>query len=138
MRVDDVAAVERLGHRVDRQVARREVALERPPDQRREVDLPGVAGPDDAPAAELVGQLEGGAARGPRQPPRGAARVAVDGDVEVVAGLDPIEQPVADGAAHEPRALVAERVAQRLDHRGEAPSRWYARGTRRLMAHVTS
>ena len=60
--IDELAAGQRLGHRVDREVARGEVGLERAALQRRDVDLPAAVAGDDAPGAELVGELERGAA----------------------------------------------------------------------------
>ena len=133
--VDELAAGQRLGHRVDREVARAEVGLQRAALQRRDVDLPAAVAGDDAPGAELVGELERGAAGAPAQAARGAAHVAVDDDVEV--GRRAPEQAIAQRAAHEPRALAGQRLAQGLDH-SATPSRWCTRGTRAVSAHVTS
>ena len=135
VRIDELAAGQRLGHRVDRQVARGEVGLERAALQRGEVDLPAAVAGDHAPGAELVGELERGAARAAAEAAGGAAHVAVDDDVEV--GRRAAQQPVAQRAADEPGALAGQRLAQRLDHNA-TPSRWYARGTRAVSAHVIS
>ena len=116
VRVDEVAAGERLGHRVDGEVARREVGGERAALQRGDVDLPRLAGADHAPAAERVGQRERRPARRARDAPRGPARIVLDDEVDVVVGAGAAEQAVAHRAADDPRALVAERLADRLDH----------------------
>ena len=133
--VDELAAGQRLGHRVDREVARAEVGLQGAALQRRDVDLPAAVARDHAPGAELVGELERGAAGAAAQAARGAAHVAVDDDVEV--GRRAPQQAIAQRAAHEPRALAGQRLAQRLDH-SATPSRWCSRGTRAVSAHVTS
>ena len=138
VRVDELAAADRLGHRVDGEVARGEIGRQVPVAQRQQVDVPGVAGPDRAPAAELVAELERGPAGGLRDPPRRAARVAGDGDVDVVGRA--AEQPVAHGAADQPGRLARERGPrrlQRLAHAG-SPSRWCSLGTRREIPHVIS
>ena len=62
-----VAARQRLGHRVDGEVALREVLLDRRAAQRREVGLPGAVGREHAPAAERVGERERRAAGGAGQ-----------------------------------------------------------------------
>ena len=133
--VDELAAGQRLGHGVDREVARAQVGLQGAALQRRDVDLPAAVARDHAPGAELVGELERGAACAAAQAARGPAHVAVDDDVEV--GRRAPQQPIAQGAAHEPRALAGQRLAQRLDH-SATPSRWCRRGTRAVSAHVTS
>ena len=138
VRVHDLAAAERLGHRVDGEVARGQIGPQVAVAQREQVDVPGVARADRAPAAELVRELERGPAGGLRDPPRRAARVALEGEVDVV-GVAP-EQAVADGAADEPRRLPRERGARHLQRRAHAgsPSRWCSRGTRRVIPHVIS
>ena len=83
VRVDARAARQRLGDRVDGEVAQRQVGLQRAAAQRAEVDLPRAVGRHHAPGAELVGQLEHGPARRLRQRARGRRHVALDGDVEV-------------------------------------------------------
>jgi hypothetical protein len=137
--VDQRPALERLGHGVDGQVACGEVALERAALQRGEVDLPGVSRADHAPAAERVRQLERSGAGGAGEAPRGGARVALDGQVEVLVARAPAEQPVAHRPADQPGGLILQRRAERvLDHPAGAPSRWCTRGTRRLIPHVIS
>ena len=133
--IDELAAAQRLGHRVDRQVAGGEVGLQRAALQRGDVDLPAAIAGDDAPGAELVGELERGATGPAPEAARGAAHVAVHDDVEV--GRRTAQQPVAQRAPDEPRALPRQRLAQHLDHSG-VPSRWCSRGTRAVSAHVTS
>ena len=60
---------------------------------------------------------------------RRAARRGSSGDdeVDVLVGVGAAEQAVAHGAADDPRALVAQRLADRLDHASGTPSRWYTR-----------
>src|SRR5262249_21382878 len=122
--VDELAAGQRLGDRVDREIAGGEIGLERPALQRRDVDLPHLAGADDAPGAERVGELERRAARRPRDAPRGPARIALDREVDVVARAAAAEQPVAYRAADDPGRRVAEGLADGLDHASGTPSRW--------------
>ena len=64
---------------------------------------------------------------------RGPPRVAGHGEVEVD-GLA-AEQPVAHGAADDPRVRPGEDVAGDVDRRRH---RWCSRGTRPLIAQVTS
>jgi hypothetical protein len=138
VRVDQLAAGERLGHRVDGEVARREVRLQVAVAQRQQVDVPGVAWPDRPPAAELVRELERRPAGRLRDPPHPAARVALDRDVDVVGVA--AEQAVPDRPADEPRGLAGQRLpcrVQRSAHAG-SPSRWYSRGTRREIPQVIS
>ena len=66
-RVDPPAAAQRLGDRVDREVAQREIGLQRAAAQRAQVGLPAAVGGEHAPGAERVGELEQRAARGPRE-----------------------------------------------------------------------
>ena len=117
--IDELAARQRLGHRVDGEVARREVGRERAALQRRDVDLPRLPGADDAPAAERVGELER-ALRPPRARMRRAATrgSSVDDEVEVVVGARAAEQAVAHRAADDPRRAAS---PQRL--RGRPRSR---------------
>ena len=67
VRVDALAAAQRLGDRVDGEVAQREVGLQRAAAQRAEVGLPAAVGGQHAPRAERVGELEQRAARGARE-----------------------------------------------------------------------
>jgi hypothetical protein len=117
VQVDQRPTVQRLGQRVDGDVPRREVGLQRAAVQRREIDLPGLAAAHHAPRAERLGQLEGRGALGLRQRARRPADVAVHHDVEVgrAGGIDAVQQAVADGAAHEPGAALT----GGLPHRGE-------------------
>jgi hypothetical protein len=135
VRIDELAAGQRLGHRVHRQVAPAEVGLERAALQRGEVDLPAAIAGDDAPRAELVGELERRPARAAAEAAGRAAHVTVDDHVEV--GRRAPQEPVAQRAADEPGALAGQRLAQRLDHNA-TPSRWYARGTRAVSEQVIS
>ena len=129
VRVEQLAAAQRLGHRVDGEVARREVGADVAVSQGDEVDVPAVAGADDAPGPEGAGELEATPARRARDRPRGLARVALEREVDVVGR--PPEQPVADGAADEPRLPARERLARRLERlRSRLPVTWYPRGTR--------
>ena len=132
VRVEQLAAAQRLGHRVDREVARGEVGVDVVVAQGDEVDVPAVARADDAPGPEGAGELEGDAAGGPRDRPRGVARVAREREVDVV--RRPPEQPVAHGAADEPGRTTRERLAGDLE--GAAHS--YPRGTRGEMPQVIS
>ena len=133
VRVEHLAAGERLGHRVDREVARGEVRGDVVVAQRHEVHVPGAFRADHAPGAERARELEGRAARLLRHRSRGGARVARHGEVEVD-GLAP-EQPVAHGPADDPGVRAGEDVARGVDRRLH---RWCSRGTRPLIAHVTS
>jgi hypothetical protein len=140
VRVEQLAARERLGHRVDGEVARREVGADVAVAEHDQVDVPGVAGPDDAPRAERAREPERRAAGGARERARGILGVLGDRDVEV--GRRAAEQAVAHGAADDPRVAAGEDLAGRFERRagghGAAPSRWYARGTRALIPHVIS
>ena len=135
VRVEQLAAAQRLGHRVDREVARRQVGGDVAVAQRDEVDVPALVAPHDPPGAELPREAERRAARRARDAGRGLARVARHGDVEVARGTP--QQPVAHRAADEPGRLAGERLAgggQRIGH-GE---RTCSRGTRAEMPQVTS
>ena len=139
VRVDALAALQRLRHRVDREVAQREVGFERAAAQRAEVRLPRAVAGHHAPGAELVGELERRAAHGAREAARGGGDVAVDDEVEI--GRRTLEQAIADRAADEPRLAAGERLARRRDGvaQGSAsPSRWYTRGTRGSSPQVIS
>ena len=116
VRVEQLAAAERLRHRVDGEVARGEVGGEVVVAQADEVDVPGVAARDHAPGAECAGQHERGAGARAGHRARGRLRVAGEGDVEI--GGVAAEQPVAHRAADDPglrladaRACGLERVA---------------------------
>ena len=132
MRVEQLAALQRLGHRVDREVAPREVGSDVALAQRHEVDVPRVSGADHPPGAERAGELERRAAGGARDRPGRGARIPVEGDVDVVGR--PLEQAVADRAADQPRRAAGERRARGRERLGHA----YSRGTRAEMPHVIS
>jgi hypothetical protein len=136
--VEQLAAAERLGHRVDREVALREVGVDAALVHAHEVDVPGVPGPHHAPRAERAGELERRPARRPRELSRGGAGVALHRDVDVVGVA--AEQPVADRSADDPRRAAREGRARRLQGRAQSgtPSRWCTRGTRAEIAHVIS
>ena len=140
VRVDGLAAGQRLGDRVDREVARGEVGGEVAVAQRDEVDLPRPARRHHPPGAEGVRERERGPAGRAREAPGGGARVAGQRDVEVRG--DPPEEPVAHGPAHEPRVLALERGTGSGQRVGRAhagvPSRWCSRGTRAEIPHTTS
>ena len=53
-RIDRLPALERLGDRIDREVAQRKVSGERLAAQRLDVDLPAMVARDDSPRAELL------------------------------------------------------------------------------------
>jgi hypothetical protein len=112
VRVHEFAAAQRLGDRVDGEVAEREVAVQRAAAQRAEIDLPGAVGRHHAPRAELVGELECRAARGPPDSASGSGGVAIDDDIQVRRRAP--EQRVAHRAADDPGGPVAQRVT---DHR---------------------
>ena len=112
MRVDRLAAGERHGHGADGEVAGGKVGLDRVAAQGGDVDLPSRAPRrDDAPGAELGGELEGMLAQlaaeclGDR--PAGIAR-----DREVEVGDVTAERRVANRPAGDPDAVAA--PSQRL------------------------
>ena len=140
VRVEQLPAVQRLGHGVDREVARREVGVDVAVAQPDEVDVPAVARPDHAPGAELAGQPEGGAAGRARQ--RAGLLLRVLGQRHVEVDRVAAEQPVAHGAADDPRLAPGELPAHLVDdgmaHAAGSPPRWCTRGTRALIPHVIS
>ena len=132
MRVDQLAPLQRLRHRVDREVAGREVGGDVAVAQRHEVDVPVMPGADDPPGPERAGQLEGKAASRARDRLRRLLRVTLERDVDVVGGS--AEQLVAHGAADEPRLAAGQHFAGGFERR---PHR-YSRGTRAEIPQVTS
>ena len=135
VRVEQLAAGQRLGHRVDGEVAGGEVGRDVAVAQHHEVDVPGVAAPDDAPGAERAGQLERGAAGRARERARGIRGVGGQREVEV--GRRPAEQAVAHRAADDPGVAPGEHAAD-LVERDPGGHATYSRGTRGLIPHVIS
>ena len=133
VRVQQLAAGQRLGHRVDGEVARGEVGHDVAVAQDHEVDVPGVTRADDAPGAERAGELERRAAGRTRERARGLPRVVRQREVEV--GRGAAEQPVAHRAADDPRVAAGEDSAHVLERHGH---RTYSRGTRGPIPHVIS
>ncbi len=126
-RVDQAAAGQRLGDRVDGEVAERQVGDQGPAADRVEVGLPGAVAGDHAPGAELVGELEGRRPGAAGDRPRGEADVAVDHEVDVGRRTGSAER-VADGAADHPGRRAGQRAPGELERPGHgsggAPSRW--------------
>ena len=108
-----VAPVPTCCDRVEGEVARREVRVDAVADG-REVDGLVDAVDDDPPGAVPLGEREHRAAETAREAVRRVARLGA-GDVEVEHG--PLEELVADGAADDPRVLLAEDLAEALIHR---------------------
>ena len=111
-------ARERDGDGVDREVARRQIVLDRIP-QRGEVDRPPSL-ERNPPGAVALRERKGRAARPFRVLACGCTWIA-DGDVEV--DDLPSEQLVADGAADNPRLLALEELACQLTHRAPRAER---------------
>jgi hypothetical protein len=111
--VEQLAAVQRLRHRVDGEVARGEVCLDVAVAEDDKVDVPGVVAPDDPPGAERAGELECGGARRARERARGILRLGRQGDVEIRGRA--AEQAVADGAADDPRLAAREDPADLVE-----------------------
>ena len=103
MWVDRLAAAERDGHRAQREVARRQVGLDRLASQRRRIELPGAVTGGRPPGRKLPGELEGVAIRLPGHGLGGGRGIACDGQVQVrhVAA----EGSVSYGATDDPYAL---------------------------------
>ena len=126
-RVDERPAGQGPRERVDREVPRREVLLDRVAVKRGEVDrVPLPEG--DAPGAVALREREDGAA--------GKARVEARGQLGIRAGdVDvhelPAEQLVAQRAADDPRRLVPDRPADALIHRRRSGRPGWGRGSGR-------
>jgi hypothetical protein len=135
VRVEQLAAGQRLGHRVDREVARREVAGDVPVAQDHEVDVPIVLRADDAPGAERAGEAERGAACRASERARAVPGVVPQREVDV--GRRAAEEAVAHSAADDPRVAAREHRAHRI-HGDRAAHRTYSRGTRWPIPHVIS
>ena len=125
--VDRLSPGQRLGDRVDGEVARGQVGFDAVAVDRQQVDLPAMVARHDAPDAERVRQREGGGPSGATQRLGRLLRRPVHDHVEVE-GLPP-EQAVAHGAADQPGAAAVqrltgegERVAVRR-HRGGSGAR---------------
>ncbi len=110
--IDRLPRRERHGDGADGEVTRRQVGLDRVAAEHRHVDLPAARGGDDAPGAELGGELEGVLAERPAERLGDGAGIAGDGEVEV--GDRAAERRVADGPTGDPDALSP---AQRGDRR---------------------
>jgi class 3 adenylate cyclase len=110
--IDVLAAADGHGDRVDGEVARGQVVLDRGPEE-REVDGAAVL-ERDPPGAPAVREGERGAAARAGVGARGGLGVAA-GDVEVDDG--PTEELVPDRAADDPRLLPAEDLLDQLTHR---------------------
>ena len=128
-----LAAGQRLGHRVDREVALGEVGVDVVVAQRDEVDVPRVLGRDHPPGAERAAELER-RARGP--PARACARAAC-GSPGIARSMSSVSRPSSRSRTAPPTshagspASAAARGLERLAHVA-------ARGTRGLRPHVIS
>jgi hypothetical protein len=123
MGIEQRTAVERLGERVDREVAAGEVLLDAGL-QRHEVDVPGAVRGQDPPCRVLLGQAEGASvARAGQHAGQGAG---VRGDHQVEVDRRPSQEPVAHRPAHHPGRRPRQRRPGRplgFAHAG-SPSRW--------------
>jgi hypothetical protein len=119
-RIDRLAPADRLGDRVDAEVARRQVVLDRAR-QRREIDRATVL-ERDAPGTVALGQREGrptGLAGIPPRCPLGLGK----GDVEVDDRA--AESAVADCPADDPGLVAGEQLLDELTNR--RPPAWSGR-----------
>ena len=129
VRVDQLAAGERPGHRVDREVAQREVGLDAPAAHRREVRLPAAVRRDHAPGAELAPTAGTRARRPPCAMPRasGSGSPAVAKSTSSTSSARPALQQVAHRAADQPgsapRAPASRAIAHRRHRCGAARGR---------------
>ena len=115
VRVEQVAAGQRLRHRVDGEIARGEVGADVVVAQHDEVDVPGAAVADHAPGAERAGEPERRAAGRARERARRRLGVLRHGEVEV--GRRAAEQAVADRAADDPGGAPGEDLARGVERR---------------------
>jgi hypothetical protein len=117
-RVDQLAAVHRLRHRVDRQVPGGQVGFDRVAGQGQEVQLPGAIPSHHSPAAEALGELEPVRPEPPPELARQHARISVHRRIQV--GGVPAQQPVPDRTAHQPRPAGGQlrQLGQHRGHRG--------------------
>ena len=141
MRVNRLAAAERHRDRADREVALRQISLDRRPPQRGQVDLPGAVRGHGAPGRELGRELKRVPLSLPGNRLGGGRDVAADGQIEV----DHVEaqRRIADGATDYPDLLAAgKRPPGQSDRRGcrESLSDAHAasRGTLAEIPQVTS
>jgi len=118
VRVGGLAAGQRDGDRVDREVPRGEVVLDRAA-QRCEVDRPALL-ERNPPGSVALRERKGGAAGALPILARGSAWIA-DRDVEI--DEVPPEQLVADSAADDPGLPAGEDVARELTHRAPRAAR---------------
>ena len=107
------------GHRVEREVARREIGVDAVSD-RGEVDRLRNPVHDDPPGSVSLREREHGASEPACEPIRRVTRLGAR-DVEVEHG--PQEKLVADRAADDPRVLLAEDRPQALIHRRRPAAR---------------
>ena len=123
-RVEELAAVQGLGHGVDGEVAARQVLLDGFAFERHQIDLPGSGALGHAPGAEGLGERERRSALRLGQTAGQRLHVTLGDQVDIV-GRAP-EEPVAHGSPDDPDRLAGERGArggQRAVHAG-SPSRW--------------
>ena len=133
VRVEQLTAHQRLGHRVDREVAGGEVGGDVAVAHGHEVDVPGLTRSHDPPRAERAGELERRSPGRPGDLPRRLARIARESHVDVVGR--PPEQTVAHSPADQPRLASGQRRPGRLER---LRAHVYSRGTREEIPQVTS
>ena len=112
MRIDALAALQRLGDRVDREVAQLEIGVQRAAAQRAQVDLPRAVGRHHAPGAERVRQLE-------HRPPGGLGQRACGGSLHADLELrdftvNAIAEPLEGGTRVDPHGGAEDLAARRL------------------------
>ena len=110
-RIDQLAAGEGLGDRIDREIALAEVILDRRAAERSEVDLPRVVACDHSPRPESLGQREGGRADPAGE--RACDRRGVSRDRHIKIDRRPPQQPVSDQTADQPCVGSGEQPPQR-------------------------
>jgi aspartyl-tRNA(Asn)/glutamyl-tRNA(Gln) amidotransferase subunit C len=100
VRIEEHARADREGHRVDREVAPGEIGLDRAALELGDVDRPPSREAKDARARPVPREEHGASVAGPLEIGRDDFGVAGDGGVDL--GDREAEQPVAQGAAHDP------------------------------------